>query len=295
MKIDAIDVEFKGKSDLIAVFLIQDGNHRALVETGPESCFPALEKGLKKHGVSIGDIDSVFLTHIHFDHAGAAWKFAEAGATIYVHPEGYRHMNDPARLVKSARRIYLDQMDTLWGKMEAINEDKLVTVEDQQVCKAGNLEMKAHFTPGHAKHHIAWQCGEHVFTGDVTGCRILSGPVVLPTPPPDFDKELWLDSIRKIREMKPKTLWLTHFGEVTDSEKHLDETEKSLDLICHLTEISFKTNDGKVDEQVLVNYYRAFTLAYGLDENSLDKYSNIAPHWMNSQGLSRYWSKQEQS
>jgi glyoxylase-like metal-dependent hydrolase (beta-lactamase superfamily II) len=64
------------------------------------------------------------LTHIHFDHAGAAWKFAENGAKIYVHPIGIPHLANPEKLWNSAKMIYTDKMEMLWGTMESIPEEQ---------------------------------------------------------------------------------------------------------------------------------------------------------------------------
>src|SRR5262249_13735426 len=153
-----------------------------------------------------------FLTHIHLDHAGAAWAMAEMGANIYVHPRGYAHLADPSKLMASAKRLYQDQMDALWGTMKPIPAQQLVQVENGQKFTAGELEMVGWHTPGHAYHHIAWQCGKLVFTGDVGGVSIEGGPVQPPCPPPDIDPPAWKKSIELLRELQPERLYLSHFG-----------------------------------------------------------------------------------
>ncbi len=112
MKVNIIDNNFFAK-DVIASYLIENGGEPILIETGPDTTFNNLEKGLQDHGYAVEDIKNVFVTHIHLDHSGAAWHFANAGAKIYVHPFGAKHLAEPEKLMASAKRIYADQMETL--------------------------------------------------------------------------------------------------------------------------------------------------------------------------------------
>ena len=75
--------------------------------------------------------------------------------------------------------------------------------------------MRAYHTPGHAKHHIAWEVDKNVFTGDVAGVKIGNGPVVPPCPPPDINLEDWKASIALLRRIDPKEpVFLTHFDRI---------------------------------------------------------------------------------
>ncbi|MEM8895475.1 MAG: MBL fold metallo-hydrolase, partial [Bacteroidota bacterium] len=226
--IHAIDLHFLGHEHTIASFLIETSEGPVLVETGPHSTIGYLERGLLQYGYQLSDVKKVFLTHIHLDHAGAAWAFAKNGATIYVHPFGAKNMEDPSRLMESARRIYQDKMDELWGEMNAIPAAQLHEVADEEVFDLGDIQLKAWHTPGHAKHHIAWQLGDDLFTGDVAGVKIDQGIVVPPCPPPDINIEHWVDSINLIRKLNPKRLHLTHFDAITDIKSHLDNLEHIL-------------------------------------------------------------------
>src|SRR5690606_28132469 len=77
-------------------------------------------------------------------------------------------------------------------------------------------------------HHNAYQFGDILFTGDVAGVKIGLGPVVPPCPPPDIHVELWIESIQKMKNLKPSTLYLTHFGKIESVEEHLSELESIL-------------------------------------------------------------------
>ncbi|MGI9545489.1 MAG: MBL fold metallo-hydrolase, partial [Cyclobacteriaceae bacterium] len=120
-----IDLHFLGYPKVIAAFLVETEDGPVLIETGPYSTYPTLEKGVNRIGYSIKDIKHVLLTHIHLDHAGAAWKLAENGANIYVHPVGMAHLAYPSKLMDSAKRIYKEDMDRLWGDMQAIPQSQL--------------------------------------------------------------------------------------------------------------------------------------------------------------------------
>lgn len=157
MKIHTIDLQFMGVDRSIAAYAVEGSGGVVLIETGPYSTWEALQKGLIEHGFHIDQIQSVFLSHIHFDHAGAAWALAERGATIYVHPAGLPHLAAPEKLYNSARQIYGDQMELLWGKMEPIAEERLYAPQHGETIETCGLRLTAWYTPGHAVHHIAWE------------------------------------------------------------------------------------------------------------------------------------------
>ena len=176
-----LDLRFQGAERVIASFLLDSGEGPVLVETGPESCYPRLVEALRAEGVAPEEVRHVFVTHIHLDHAGAAWRLAELGATVYVHPRGAPHLVDPSRLLASAERIYGDQLKALWGEVRGIPEERVRLLADGEVVALGGLEVQAVETPGHASHHHAYRVGDLVFTGDVAGGRIAPG---LLGPPP---------------------------------------------------------------------------------------------------------------
>ena len=222
-----IDLHFHNCEKTIASFLLETSAGPVLFETGPYSTFDNLSAGLEEHGYTVGDIKHVFITHIHLDHAGAAWALASEGATVYLHPFGKKHMADPSRLMGSARRIYGDMMDRLWGAMNEIEESQLHTVEHGDEIVVGKHTIKAWHTPGHAVHHVAWQVDTALICGDVAGVKIEDGPVVPPCPPPDINLEIWRESIALIRGLGLESLYLTHWGPITAIDEHLD----SLDAI----------------------------------------------------------------
>lgn len=293
-EIKIIDLHFKNLDHAIAVYLIPTSDGPILIETGPYSTFPKLSAGVESLGYRMDEIKHVFLTHIHLDHAGAAWALAETGANIYLHPFGAKNMEDPSRLMESATRIYGDQMDVLWGQMKPIPAGQLLQVEDGQTFQIGEVQIKSLHTPGHAKHHIAWQVEDMIFTGDVAGVKIDDGPVVPPCPPPDINLEDWKASIDILRQAKPSALYLTHYNKITAIDQHLSDLENILDDWGAWIKDQMKANLTNEEMVPLFMEYTANQLREsGLDQSTIELYEAANPSWMSVAGLVRYWTKKE--
>jgi glyoxylase-like metal-dependent hydrolase (beta-lactamase superfamily II) len=263
-----------------------------LVESGPHSTLPQLRAGVAELGYELEAIQHVFLTHIHLDHAGAAWWFARQGAAIYVHPRGSKHLAQPERLMASARRIYQDKMDTLWGQMNAIDSERIREVAHGEIILVGDTNFQAWHTPGHAVHHIAWQTGTALFSGDVAGVRIHAGVVIPPCPPPDIDLADWHQSLALLRSLHLETLYLTHFGPVPYSAEHLTELEERLQQWADWIRPYLDDPRGVAgitplfQQMVMEDLVKA---GIGLADQA--KYEAANPSWMSVAGLLRYWQK----
>lgn len=290
--IHILDLEFQGIDHAIASFLIETSAGPVLIESGPYSTFPAMESALRQHGYKTSDIQHVLLTHIHFDHAGAAWAFAKSGAKIYLHPFGASHMEDPTRLYESASRIYGDQMGPLWGAMEKIPGDQLITLGHSEQLTIGDQTFTALHTPGHAQHHIAWELGEVIFTGDVAGVKIGAGPVVPPCPPPDINLEDWNQSLDILLERKAKTLYLTHYGQITQIDSHIQELRAMLTDWANWIKPKWESGMAADEMTPLFSKYTADQLSgLGVSAHGVKQYEAANPSWMSVAGLIRYWKK----
>ncbi|MDQ3394558.1 MAG: MBL fold metallo-hydrolase [Bacteroidota bacterium] len=290
--IKVIDLQFLGLTQAIASFLIITDDGPLLIETGPASTLKALKKGILEAGHQPEDIKHVFITHIHLDHAGAAWWFAERGATIYMHPKGLPHMKDPSKLMDSAKRIYQEKMDSLWGPMNAIKHEQIKGVEDGEQIEVGNNKIHAWHTPGHAVHHVAWQWEDNLFTGDVAGVKIAKGPVVPPCPPPDINLEDWNSSIEKIMQLPVKDLYLTHFGKVADKRGHLQQLKYILNDWANW--IKKRWEEGRDVQSVVPDFQKYVSSQLkdkGVDETGIQQYEAANPSWMSVSGIMRYWEK----
>lgn len=263
--IHTLDLHYLGVPGSIACFLIIGPREAALVEAGPASTIDALREAMAAHGVAPCDVRHVLVTHIHLDHAGAAGWLAEHGATIHVHEFGAPHLVDPSKLLASAELIYGDEMQRLWGTMRPVPPSQVQPLCDGDVVTVAGLELHAIATPGHAKHHHAFETehgGERVcFTGDAAGMIVPGVPgeafISLPTPPPEFDEAAWLESLSRLQARSPQRLYLTHFGAIERARSHLDAVKQA--VLAHWTFIQTRADAG-IDETAILEEYRTWVL-----------------------------------
>lgn len=293
--ITIIDLKFLDTDHAIASFLIEDERGYTMVECGPYATHATLLQRLAELGIEPPAVHTLLLTHIHFDHAGAAWWWARQGTRVYVHPRGLKHMIDPERLYHSARQIYGDRMEKLWGKMEAIDPARIKAVDDRAKLSIGGRDWVAHHTPGHASHHIAWQLDDVVFTGDVGGCRMGEGPVVPPCPPPDIDPVAWRASIGRLRSLEASAFYLTHYGKISSTGAHLDQLGERLDRYFDWMEPYYR--DGTKAETVEPLFKRYVTeelKAQGVEREDLTAYLAANPPYMSVVGIMRALRKRDE-
>src|SRR5215211_4313469 len=296
MRIEIVDMNFMGTEHVIASFVLLGGDSAALVETGPTTGMEHLMAGLEELNVSPEDVHQVFLTHIHLDHAGASGHLAELlpNATFYVHEVGYPHMVDPSKLLKSATRIYGERMEELWGEARPVPEDRIKVLKDGEETETAGGVLVAHDTPGHAYHHLAYlEPGSGaLFSGDVAGIRLPGQTYVRPpTPPPEIDVEMWVQSINYMRQIGPASLWPTHFGSYEDVERHLGELEQRLQN--WLLFVEGQMDDGADRERIsdqLKAKGDAEMLAEGSDITQSERYDLAGTYPMLTDGIMRYVS-----
>jgi glyoxylase-like metal-dependent hydrolase (beta-lactamase superfamily II) len=291
--IHVLDTRHLGRPGIIAATLLETEVGPVLFDTGPESTFDNIAAELAKLGLHADDVRHVFLSHIHFDHAGAAWRFAELGATIYVHSRGAPHLIDPAKLVASATRLYGDQMERLWGKFAPIPAERVRILEDNDVVRVAPFEIRAVATPGHASHHHVYHWKDTVFGGDVAGVRLGQGPPVPPFVPPELDIEGWRESIAKVRALNPAKLYLPHFGLVSgDISAHLDALDQCVVRWAGWFRDRLRAGD---DEETLrpafASYVTGELRSAAAVETDLADYEQADPSFMAVSAAIRYWRK----
>jgi glyoxylase-like metal-dependent hydrolase (beta-lactamase superfamily II) len=294
-EIHTLDLRFQNQPEAIAAFLLLGPGGPALVETGPGSTLPALENALARFGLEPAHIPDVLVTHIHLDHAGAAGWWARQGARVHVHHVGAPHLIDPAKLLASARRIYGETMEPLWGEYLAAPAERVHALHDGDVIDAGGLKFTALDTPGHARHHMVYQLEDVAFTGDLAGIRLSGRPYTrLPTPPPEFELETWLASLERVRALKFGRLYLTHFGPVDDVDAHWETVASLLPQVARRVRDAMGRGlerDAVVAEVVAWEDERQSV--GGLTDEDRDRYAGVGPVGMSVDGILRYWKKRE--
>jgi glyoxylase-like metal-dependent hydrolase (beta-lactamase superfamily II) len=259
-----------------------------LIDPGPSSCLETLLDAVGGETPREQDVPrALLLTHIHLDHAGASGSLVERwpGLEVYVHELGVPHLLDPSRLLKSARRLYGEDMDRLWGEMVPVPEDNIRVLRGGERLLDGAFEVA--YTPGHASHHVSYLHEGTAFVGDVAGVRIAESSLTIPpTPPPDIDVEAWHESIERILAWAPQRLAMTHFGESVEVEAQLSELGRRLD--------EWAARAREQDLEAFVEGVRQEILS-GADASLLPTYTQAAPPEQLYRGLERYWKKRAEA
>jgi glyoxylase-like metal-dependent hydrolase (beta-lactamase superfamily II) len=269
-----IDVLHLGRDRVICAYEIGG----VIVDPGPASSLDTL---IDRLGPT--EPRALLLTHVHLDHAGATGVLCRRypKLRVYVHELGAPHLVDPSKLLKSAGRLYGDDMWELWGEVAPVPEERITVLTGGETVEG----FRVAYTPGHASHHVSYlheDTGD-AYVGDVAGVRIPPYPfVVAPTPPPDIDVEAWLDSIHTLASWGPQTLGLTHFGQVTEVADHLHRMRLSLVDSAEAARMKDEeTFIARLEEKML----DASDLA------TVEAFEQAAPPNQLYMGLERYWRK----
>lgn len=290
-----LDLQFLGRPRVIATAAIPVDGGVVLVDPGPSSCHAALVSGLAAHGYAMADVRALLLTHIHFDHAGAAGTLAHAhpGLPVYVHEFGAKHLAQPDKLIASATRLYGADMDRLWGEFRAVPADALRPLVGGESLAIGGRTFGVRYTPGHAVHHVSYrdEADGTVYVGDTAGIAVTPGYILPATPPPDIDLERWTVSLDAIADWQPTRLFLTHFGAVDDATGHLQRYRSALArAAASVQEALAGVGDEAAQCAAWVRWLREDVRTV-LSEDDAQTVEAAAPFEQLWQGLARYWRK----
>jgi glyoxylase-like metal-dependent hydrolase (beta-lactamase superfamily II) len=281
--VQLLDLEHLGRKRVIGSYLLE-GEEPALVDCGPASSLNGLRAGLSEHGLGVGDLRHLVLTHIHLDHAGATGSLVRENPSLLVHVSeiGAPHLVDPSRLERSARRLYGEDFDRLWGELVPVPEENVRMLGDRV------LDLEAFPTPGHASHHVSFLAPDgSCFTGDAAGVRIPPGRYVAPVaPPPDIDVEAWEGTLDTLEERRPRRLLLAHFGIADDPGPHLAELRSALRTWAE------RAREGSEDEFVRAAEADVCAAA---DPATAELFEQAGPFWQSYAGLRRYWDKKAEA
>ena len=224
--ITTVDAEYV-RPHFAAVHILERAGRAAIIDTGANAAVPLTLAALAQLGIPRQNVDLLFLTHVHLDHAGGAGLLLQElpNATVSVQPRGVAHLVDPARLEAATIAVYGQQAyERLYGRLIPIAAERIVPSKDGDRLRLGPSELTVLHTPGHALHHHALfdPDGRAVFTGDTFGLSYREldsdqGAFIVPTTTPtQFDPEQLLTSVARLAALPVDAAYLTHFGRVTD-------------------------------------------------------------------------------
>lgn len=242
--ITAIDTEYV-RPGLDASHLVVQGDRAAFVDTGTTHSVPLLLAALEEKGISREQVDWVWVTHVHLDHAGGAGELMAAlpNATAVLHPRGARHMADPARLVAGSMAVYGEEVfRQLYGDIRPIPPERIRVVEDGERLGLADREFEFIHTEGHARHHycIVDPASSSIFTGDCFGISYreldsAAGPFIFPTTTPvQFDPAAAHATIDRLLSYKPERVFLTHFSGVPAPAALAPQLHRDLDAYVEI-------------------------------------------------------------
>jgi len=249
----AIDTEY-ARSLQDASHLIIEGGRAAFVDTGTNYSVPLLIDALRQRELDVADVDFVFLTHIHLDHAGGAGLLMQElpNARCVVHPRGALHMADPAKLIAGTEAVYgVEQTTKMYGVILPVEQSRIVVAGDEQWFDLNGRKMQALYTEGHALHHYCLNdpVSRGVFTGDSFGVSYremdtAAGEIVFPTTTPThFDPDAAHVAVDRIMACKPKQLYLTHYSRVRDVDRLAADMHAGIDAYVEIAMANKEAED----------------------------------------------------
>ena len=178
------------RDGLVNMYIIRASTALVCIDTGWRAS--RIRKGFATLNLNIRDVAAVFLTHLHWDHAGCAGLFPDA--TIFVGE------HEPPALV-----VNRPKSSPLWVK-----------VCDNQEITVADLSVRIVNTPGHSAGSVSLLVDEKfLFTGD--GLRLRQGKALSFPSWCNQDQHSHIRSIRRLSGISGVEWLLTGHSGVSDN------------------------------------------------------------------------------
>jgi len=255
-----IDTLAAGTPGLVAGYLVK-GKRSALVDAGYPSSANSVISELRSLGGTEPSVDYLIPTHVHLDHAGAIGYLSEAipKARVLVNEHGLKHLVDPSKLAASAASLFGEEAMSAYGTPKSIPRERLEAIQKVYELDLGaRKKLTVFYTPGHAWHHVSvlLESERLLITGDAVGVRYPGFDFPIPaTPPPGFDEEQYVKSLKEFMNMEPAALLLPHFGPVRQHIRAFLET--NVEMIRRWTSMAAETVKARKPADQLLEAFMA--------------------------------------
>lgn len=280
-----IDTRMFGFSRYCSAFLIA-GNEIALIDTGPATSAEFVRAGIEAHGFALEDISYILITHIHFDHSGAAGILLKEmpKAKVMIHPRVLKHIIDPSIVNANIKRDTGEIMSARFGELVPIPPSRVQSLANGEVLDLGNgKRLRITFAPGHHSSEIVILDEKNMglFAGDAPGLYFADEDIVLMPSPPGCDLKQSMETLKVLMSMSPTKLFLGHYGICDEPQEMM---RRALDAVQLLSDVGFEAiEQGKQEElasRIIASIARDIE-KLGLREKSLYPYivEELIPVW----------------
>ncbi len=217
-----IDCHDLGMEQRTGSYVLKGQKETVLIETSASPSVPYILKGLKQLQILPETVTHIIVTHIHLDHSGGAGLLMQnlPNARIIVHRKGARHLQDPTKLISSAKMVYGERFNHLFDPILPVPEDRIIIAKHGESMELAGRTLTFYETPGHSEHHISIHDSltDGIYTGDTAGMQYpeLTGmgiQLILPsTSPNQFNPDAMLSSIDLYEKLNPSCLYFGHYG-----------------------------------------------------------------------------------
>ena len=236
-----IETHYLHQEGIASCYLIEDNGELAFVETNTNYAVPYLLGAVEKLGFTPENVKYVILTHIHLDHAGGAGLLMSKlpHAELVVHARGRKHMINPEKLIEGVKAVYGEKKyKELYGDILPIPKTRVKTADGADSLMLGKRKLDFIDSPGHAKHHmfVFDNLTKSIFSGDSFGIgypRFAYEHFRLyfpSTSPVQFEPDRSLETYRKITDLNPARVLLTHYGCIEDIAGAHDQLKAWIDF-----------------------------------------------------------------
>ncbi len=256
MSIKITDVRaIKGDS----AFLVDDGKTAILYDSGFGFTGFMVAENIKKE-LNGRNLDFIFLTHSHYDHAlGSAYvleKFKNAKVVAGEYAEKIFKKSSAKALMRE-----LDRKFALKNGIEKYEDlaDNLtvhITLKDGDKIKAGDMTFTALNLTGHTKCSIGYylESEKLLLSTESLGVYVGEGVVV---PSYLVGYEMVIDSIKRVKSLDVEKILVPHYGviEKKEAKAYLEEAYKSaVETAFEIKEI-LKTSTKEAAVKYFVNKF----------------------------------------